>query len=45
MCIRDSYGASGAVQESYFRFRAHLETYGFMLATPDGTFDLSLIHI
>ncbi|MBK7403888.1 MAG: hypothetical protein IPJ41_04450 [Phycisphaerales bacterium] len=33
------YGASGALQESYFRFRAHQETYGFMLATPDGTVD------
>ena len=33
------YGASGAVQEAYLRFRPHQEAYGFMLATPDGTVD------
>ncbi len=33
------YGASGAIQESYFRFRDHQEDFGFMLAIPDGTID------
>ena len=33
------YGLSGSYQESYFRFRQHQESLGFMLATPDGTTD------
>jgi polyhydroxybutyrate depolymerase len=33
------YGASGATQESYLRFRDEQEAQGFMLATPDGTTD------
>ncbi len=33
------YGASGAIQESYFRFRNHQESLGFILTIPDGTVD------
>ena len=33
------YSASGPIQESYFRFRAQQEEFGFMLAIPDGTID------
>ena len=33
------YSASGPIQESYFRFRAQQESFGFMLAIPDGTID------
>ncbi len=33
------YSVSGAQQEAYFRFRQHQETYGFMLAVPNGTRD------
>lgn len=33
------YGASGAIQEAYLRFRPQQESHGFMLATPDGTID------
>ncbi|HZW10998.1 MAG TPA: GC-type dockerin domain-anchored protein [Phycisphaerales bacterium] len=34
------YSTSGSQQEAYFRFLAHQEAYGFMLAIPQGEDDL-----
>jgi polyhydroxybutyrate depolymerase len=33
------YGASGLTQDNYFGLSAHADAEGFLLATPDGTFD------
>ena len=35
------YGATGAMQESYFKFESVAETNKFILVYPDGTLDLS----
>jgi len=38
------YGATGAIQESYFQLQPVAEAQTFLYATPDGTLDGSLNH-